>query len=94
MSDVRVEEPHHLDPNEAKARVASFEEMMKKYGVAATWNGLQAKLKGTGVQGTIEVDESLVRVHLKLGMLARAAGVDPARLEGSIRKRIKAALDA
>ena len=53
MSDVRVEETHSLPPEEAKKCVADFEEMMQKYGVSATWSGLRAKLKGTGVTGTI-----------------------------------------
>ena len=42
----------------------------------------------------IEVSGSDITIKLKLGMLARAAGVDPVRLEGSIRRRIKAALEA
>ena len=73
--------------------MADFEEMMKKYGVNARWSGGHADLKGTGVKGSIEVSESSVRVELKLGMLAKAAGIDPIRLEKSISRRLKAAFE-
>ena len=33
-------------------------------------------------------------VEIKLGMMAKMAGIDAQRLEGSIRKRLRAALDA
>ena len=92
MADVHVREAHALEPTEAKQRVLSFEDDMKKFGVKASWKGTHADLKGTGVSGSIEVTSSEVTVSLKLGMLARAAGIDAQRLEGSIRKRLKAAL--
>lgn len=94
MADVRVTQPHALPPQDAKDRVQSFEDMIKKYGVKANWNGLSAQLKGPGVKGSIEVGTQAVEVNLSLGMLARAAGVDPQRLEGSIRRRLEAALTA
>ncbi|MDH3202136.1 MAG: polyhydroxyalkanoic acid system family protein [Myxococcales bacterium] len=91
MADVRVTQPHSLSPDDAKRRMAGFEEMMKKYGVSARWSGDHADLKGTGVKGSIDVRASDVRVELKLGMLAKAAGIDPARLEKSISRRLKEA---
>ncbi len=94
MSDVRVVEPHNCTAEDAIGKVASFEDMLKKYGVKALWKGRHAELKGTGVKGSIDVDDSKVEVVVKLGMLARAAGIDPGRLEGSIRKRLRAAFDA
>jgi putative polyhydroxyalkanoate system protein len=74
--------------------MADFEDMMKKYGVSAKWSGTHADLKGTGVKGVIDVNNSEVRVELQLGMLAKAAGIDPARLENSIRRRLKEAFEA
>ena len=93
MADVRVTQAHTLSPDEAITRIGSFEEMMAKYGVKAKWKGHSAQLKGTGVSGSIDVTGSNVTVLVKLGMMARAVGVDPVRLEGSIRKRLTAAFE-
>ena len=93
MSDVRVTEPHHTTPEDARQKVNGFEEMMRKYGVRADWTGSKAELKGTGVSGSINIDATHCHVHVKLGMMARAMGVDPVKLEGSIRKRLKAAFE-
>lgn len=93
MSDVVVEQAHNLAPEEAKKKIADFEDMMKKYGVKAAWKGNSAELKGTGVSGSIEVTPSKVKVVVKLGMMARAVGVDPTKLQGSITRRLKEAFE-
>jgi putative polyhydroxyalkanoate system protein len=93
MADVVVKQPHSLSIEEAKSKMANFEEMMGKYGVKADWSGAKAKLKGTGVSGDIDLSGNMVAVTLKLGMMARAAGVDPSRLKASIEKRLKAAFE-
>ena len=92
MADIKVTQSHSFSPSEAKEKIASFEEMMKKYGVKANWSGNSANLKGTGVKGSIDVSDSAVTVVVKLGMLAKAAGVDAERLKGSIQKRLESAL--
>lgn len=94
MADVRVTEPHDTTPADARSRISDFEDMMSKYGVKAKWKGNSAKLKGTGVSGSIDVTDDDVTVVVKLGMLAKAAGIDPQKLENSIRKRLKAAFEA
>jgi putative polyhydroxyalkanoate system protein len=88
MSDVRVTEAHSLSAEDAIARIKSFEEMLTKYGVKTIWKGTQAELKGTGVSGSINVSSSAVDIVVKLGLLAKAAGVDSAKLEKSIRRRL------
>jgi putative polyhydroxyalkanoate system protein len=93
MADVRVTEPHTLPAAEARAKVAAFEEMMAKYRVATTWRGNEAEIKGMGVGGSISVTDRDCTVVVKLGLMARAAGIDAAKLEGSIRKRLRAAFD-
>lgn len=93
MSDVNVVEPHNTNPKDAISKVAAFEDMLKKYAVKAKWAGQKAELKGPGVSGSILVDDTNVTVHVKLGMLARAAGIDADKLSGSIRKRLRAAFD-
>lgn len=94
MADVHVTQVHDLSVEEAKKKMADFESMMKKYGVTASWSGGHADLKGTGVKGAIDVTVSDVRVALKLGMLAKAAGIDAARLQNSISRRLREAFSA
>lgn len=91
MSEVRVSQPHSVSVDDARARIQSFEAMIQKYGVSAQWSGNQATLKGTGVSGSIVIQPKSVDVVVKLGMMARAFGVDAARLEASIKKRLQAA---
>ena len=45
-----------------------------------------------GISGDIAVSTSDVCVNLKLGMMAKAAGVKADKLEGSVRKRLVEAL--
>jgi putative polyhydroxyalkanoate system protein len=94
MSDVRVVEPHNTTPTDALGKISSFEDMLKKYGVKPKWAGTSAKIKSPGVKGRIVIDETNVTVELSLGMMAKAVGIDAGRLEGSIRKRLKAAFTA
>ena len=92
MAEVKVAQSHQLGADEARARVTAFEELLSKYGIKPQWSGHKAKIKALGVSGSIDVTDSRVDVALKLGMMAKAAGIDPARLEASIRKRLEAAL--
>ena len=93
MTDVRITQNHTVSLDEAKQKLSSFEDMMKKYGVSAKWSGRHADLKGTGVKGAIDVTDTGVTVELKLGMLAKAAGIDPDRLQKSIGRRLKEAFE-
>ena len=92
MSKVVVQQNHSLSPEEAISKISGFQEMRAKYGVKANWKGHHANLKGLGVSGTIEVTSSAVIVTLKLGILAKAAGIDSQRLQKSIEKRLGPAL--
>ncbi|MGB5366314.1 MAG: polyhydroxyalkanoic acid system family protein [Polyangiales bacterium] len=93
MADVRITQSHTVNLDDAKQKLGGFEDMMKKYGVSAKWSGSHADLKGTGVKGAIDITDSDVRVELKLGMLAKAAGIDPDRLSKSIGRRLKEAFE-
>ena len=92
MSDIVVRQDHALSPEEAKSRISGLEEMMGKYGVQAEWAGNHAELKGMAISGSIEVSDAEVVVSIKLGMMAKAVGVDPDRLKASIEKRLGPAL--
>ncbi|MCO4772406.1 MAG: polyhydroxyalkanoic acid system family protein [Deltaproteobacteria bacterium] len=93
MSTIKVNQPHALPKDEAKSRLAVFEESLGKYGVKLDWSGHKAKLKGTGVSGGAEVADDNVNITVKLGFLAKAAGVDAGKLEASIKKRLAAAFE-
>jgi putative polyhydroxyalkanoate system protein len=93
MADVRVTENHTLGAAGARAKLGAFEEMLAKYRVKLDWRGNAAKLKGTGVSGKVDVTETNCSVEIKLGMMAKAIGVDAERLEASVRKRLRAAFD-
>ena len=93
MSTIKISQPHSLPVDSAREKLAAFEETMSKYGVTAKWSGAQATLKGMAVSGGIDISDSMVDITLKLGMMARAAGVDPVRLQASIEKRLKAAFE-
>ncbi len=92
MSTVVVSESHSLSPEEAKARLASFDQEISKYGMKAHWNGLHANLTGTGASGNVDVTDSSVTITVKLGMVAKLAGVKADRLQASLQKRLTAAL--
>ena len=94
MSAIKVRVPHGSSRSEARDKLGVFEQMMGKYGVSLRWSGDAAEIRGMGVSGRVSVDDAEVEVSLKLGMMARAAGVDPSRLQRSIAKRLGEAFEA
>lgn len=93
MSEIRVSQAHGVGVEAARTKMREFEDMVAKYGVTSSWSGNRATLKGTGVSGSIDVQPNNVEVVVKLGMMAKAFGVDAAKLEASIRKRLKSAFE-
>jgi putative polyhydroxyalkanoate system protein len=91
MSTIQVSQSHDMDREQARAKLGSFEEMMGKYGVKLEWDGDEAVIKGFGVSGDVRVTDGTVEILLKLSMMAKAAGVDPERLKGSVSRRLAAA---
>lgn len=91
MSSIDIRHRHTLPASESRARLAPFEDSLKKYGARLEWRGNRAEIKGTGVSGDVKLEDNLCSVTVKLGLLAKAAGVDASKLEGSIRKRLEAA---
>ena len=92
MSKISIQESHNLSQGAAKDKVSVFEDMVSKYGVKVVWSGYNAEIKGMGIGGNIVVTSSDVTVNIKLGMMAKAAGVKAEKLEPSIRKRLVNAL--
>ena len=91
MSTIKVVEPHNKSADDIKSGLSQFEEMFSKYMVKIVWNGHRASLSGP-VSGSIDIRQQELEVKIKLGMMAKMAGIDPQRLEGSIRKRLRTAL--
>ena len=92
MSKISIQEAHSLSQDDAKSKVSVFEDMVSKYGVKVVWSGYNAAIKGMGISGDIAVTPSDVTVNIKLGMMAKAAGVKAEKLEPSIRRRLVDAL--
>lgn len=92
MATVRVEQPHALSIDDAKKALEKFAEDIAKYGMKLHWSGSEAELKGIGASGDVKVHSDKVVVTVKLGMMAKAAGVKADRLEGSIARRLQSAL--
>ena len=92
MSAIVVKESHSLPVDEVKSRLGAFEQDISKYGMKFDWSGNEAKLKGVGASGDVKVTGSDVTITVKLGMMAKAAGINPDKLGKSIEKRLKSAL--
>ena len=88
MSNVSVRQTHTLSADEARERLKDLENDLQKFGVKLDWRGNTAKIRGTGVSGSVDTDSGAVEVKLKLGLIARAAGVDPVRLRSSLERRL------
>lgn len=91
MSTVQVDQAHSLSVDAAKEKLGAFAEEIKKYGMTLVWKGHEGELKGTGASGSVKVTTTHVTVVVKLGMLAKAAGVKPDKLHDSLQRRLKAA---
>jgi len=92
MGTINIRQEHTLSIEEARGRLAAFEEQMGSYGAKLVWTGPRAEVSGLGVSGSAVITEGFVELTIKLGMLARAAGVDEDRLRGSIERRLVIAL--
>ncbi len=72
MSKIEIHRSHSLGADEARERVKKIEPSLKeKYGVRLEWSGKHAAIKGFGVSGDAEVDDSHLVLTLKLGLLVR-----------------------
>ena len=92
MATINIERTHTLSLDQARSAIDKFEGDLKRFGLKAEWKGNVAQLKGTGASGEIRVEPSKVSIEIKLGLLAKAAGIDPTRVQASIEKRLDAAL--
>lgn len=94
MSSIQVRQPHKTTRDDAKSKLGGFTELLAKYRVSLTWKGYEAAVSGIGVSGIVKVLDDAVDVTVQRGMLARAAGVDAAKVQASITKRLQEAFTA
>ena len=93
MPEIRVVEPHQLTVPEVRQRLGGFEELLAKYRVRLDWNGDQGKLAGVpGVGGQVNVRPAEVEVHVTLSRMVTMMGLDPKKLEATIRRKLGEAL--
>jgi len=93
LPDIRVIQPHDLPPSEVPERLASFDERLRKVGARLEWTGPQAAIRGVpGVGGHVKVTASEVSVLVTVSRLVTMMGLDPKRLERTIRKSLAQAL--
>ncbi len=72
MADIDIERTHKLGASEAKKRFVDFEPKLKeRWGVSLSWTGNQAAIKGTGVNGSVQVTDTRLTITIKLGFLIR-----------------------
>lgn len=92
MANIKVERAHSLSADDAREALKSFESDLGKYGLRPVWSGNACTLKGTGASGELRIENKRVVVEIKLGMLAKAAGIDATKVQASIQKRLDKAL--
>lgn len=93
MPDIRVVQGHALPVDTVPGRLAAFDALLGKYGVRLEWSGRTAKVRGVpGVGGQIDVKPTEVVVHVALSRMVTMLGLDPKRLEATIRRHLVEAL--
>ncbi|MEP5763572.1 MAG: polyhydroxyalkanoic acid system family protein [Halieaceae bacterium] len=72
------------DVREAAEELAR--EMKTQYGLSYRWNGDRATFRGSGVDGSLNIEDDTISVKVKLGLMAMA-------FEGSLRRAVNQYLD-
>lgn len=87
MSALVIERAHTLGREAARAKAQHIaERLAEKYNVSYEWCGDRLNMRRTGASGTIDVEDTQVRIKLKLGLLLSG-------LSGTIEREIEQALD-
>jgi hypothetical protein len=93
VPDIRVVQPHSLPVDQVKSRLGGFSDRLAKYGVRLDWQDKRAQLRGVpGVGGHVEIRPNELEVFVSLSRMVTMMGLDPKKLEGTIRRRLDEAL--
>ena len=87
MAQVSVTQHHDKPLVEVRAIVESVtDHLEQRHGIRHQWqNDHQLAFRGRGIDGTLTIDESTVRIELALGMLLRPLR---ARIEAELRQEM------
>lgn len=87
MARISVERAHRLGLAAALEKARPLvEKLAGQYGLTPIWTGNSVKLKRSGVNGTLQVEDTSIKVDVELGLLMSA-------MSGSIKSEIEKALD-
>ena len=95
MPDLHVSEPHALSVDELRRRLAGFTDVLAKYGARLEWEGAVGRVRGVpGVGGHVTLAPGRVDVHVSIAWFVARMGLDPRKLEATVRRRLRAVLEA
>jgi putative polyhydroxyalkanoate system protein len=87
MARISVERAHGLGKEAAREKAEQLaQKLADQYGLEPKWSGDTLNLKRSGVKGTVQVGEELIRIDVELGLLMSA-------MSGTIKSEIEKALD-
>jgi putative polyhydroxyalkanoate system protein len=88
MPSIDIRRRHHQDRQQARAHVDRLAARLReKFGVQTHWEADTLRLRHTGIDGGITVDDAEVRVQARLGMLL---GALKPRIEREIHEKLDA----
>ena len=92
MARIIVERRHALGKEKAREKAEVLvEKLAEKYGIAHEWNGDSVELNGKGATGTVDVEDTLVRVRLELNFFLSAMS---GQIQAEVEKQLDKALVA
>ena len=88
MATIRIDRPHHLSQDEAKALADRLaRDFEKRFALKWHWEGDDVHFSRAGVSGKMHVGDTNILLELNLGMLL-------APLKPAIERQVNAKLDA
>ena len=73
MARFTITRPHSMSIEAVRASAEALaEELAADYGLRARWDGDRVSLRGSGVEGSMDIGESELVLKVKLGLLASA----------------------
>ncbi|MFC1665857.1 polyhydroxyalkanoic acid system family protein [Pseudomonadota bacterium] len=85
--DIDISREHRVGLDETKNRVEDFaQKLQKDFAVNYHWDDDTVRFKRTMVEGCIDVEDSCVRVRVKLGLAFKP-------MKGEIQKKINRYMD-
>ncbi|MDX1516904.1 MAG: polyhydroxyalkanoic acid system family protein [Woeseiaceae bacterium] len=85
---MKIRRAHTLGTDEVKARVDRIAARLgQQFTLSSRWSGDDLEFRGSGVSGTIRVEDDSVEVDVRLGLALMM-------MEGPIRRAVEDAMDS